>query len=148
MVKVKKTIIIEIISSLFILLFVYTAMMKFIEHDSFKVVLGESPLIGSMANALSWLLPVTEILTAILLFFPSVRIWGFISALFLMTIFTGYITYMLLFASSLPCSCGGVLAHMTWKEHMVFNVFFTILAAAGLRLTLRNKLFIAINRQS
>lgn len=144
----KKSIIPEIISALFILLFVYTATTKLIEHESFRAVLGESPLIGKKANILSWLLPILELFTAALLFIPSFRKWGFTSALILMLIFTFYISYMILFASDLPCSCGGVISRITWPQHLVFNIFFTALAAIALRFTLRNKLFIAINRNS
>jgi hypothetical protein len=145
---VKKTIVPDIISALFILLFVYTALTKLIEHESFKAVLGQSPLIGIKANILSWLLPISELFTATLLFFPSVRKWGLASSLALMLIFTGYITYMISFAKNLPCSCGGVISLMTWSQHLIFNIFFTALAAIALLLTLRNKLFIAINRNS
>ena len=145
---VKKTLIHDIISALFILLFVYTATTKLIEHESFKAVLSLSPLIGIKATILSWVLPILELFTATLLFIPSMRAWGFVSSLILMFLFTGYITYMILFARHLPCSCGGVISLMSWPQHLIFNIFFTALAAIALRLTLKNKLFIAINRKS
>lgn len=145
---INKALVTDIISALFILLFVYTAITKFVGHESFKAVLGQSPLIGIKANALSWLLPISELITALLLFIPSCRKWGFASALILMLLFTGYITYMILFASNLPCSCGGIISQMTWSQHLIFNIFFTALAVIALWLTLKNKLFIAINRNS
>ena len=145
---VKKTIVPDIISALFILLFVYTSITKLIEHESFRAVLSQSPLIGINATILSWVLPILELFTATLLFIPSLRKWGFISSLILMLLFTGYITYMILFARDLPCSCGGIISRMTWRQHLIFNIFFTAIAAIALRLTLRNKLFIAINRSS
>jgi len=145
---VKKTIVPDIISALLILLFVYTAITKLIEQESFRTVLSQSPLIGTKATILSWVLPILELFTATLLFFPTMRKWGLASSLILMFSFTCYITYMILFARDLPCSCGGVISAMTWPEHLIFNIFFTALAAIALRLTLRNKLFIAINRNS
>ncbi|HUZ58725.1 MAG TPA: MauE/DoxX family redox-associated membrane protein [Hanamia sp.] len=145
---VKKTIVPDIISALFILLFVYTALTKLIQHESFRAVLSQSPLIGINATILSWVLPILELFTATLLFFPTMRKWGFASSLILMLLFTCYITYMILFARDLPCSCGGVVSAMTWTEHLIFNIFFTALSAIGLRFTFRNKLFIAINRNS
>ena len=144
----KKTIIPEIISAMFILLFVYTATTKLIEHESFKAVLSQSPLIGIEATLISWVLPVLELLIAILLFFPAMRTWGFTGAFILMAIFTFYIAYMILFAKNLPCSCGGVISRMSWSQHLIFNIFFTALAVIALWLTLRNKLFITINRNS
>jgi hypothetical protein len=146
--KVDRTLITDILSALFILLFVYTATTKLIEHEGFRAVLSQSPLIGINATILSWVLPILELFTATLLFIPTMRKWGFASSLILMLIFTGYITYMISFARHLPCSCGGVISLMTWPQHLIFNIFFTALAAIALRLTLKNKLFIAINRQS
>lgn len=145
---VKKTIVPNIISALFILLFVYTAITKFIEHESFRAVLSQSPLIGINSTIISWVLPILELFTATLLFIPTLRKWGFASSLILMLIFTGYITYMISFSRHLPCSCGGVVSAMTWPEHLIFNIFFTALAAIALRITLKNKLFIAIDRNS
>ena len=146
--KINKLPITDIISALFILLFVYTAATKLIEHESFRAVLEQSPLIGVKANILSWLIPMVELITATLLFIPSFRKWGFASSLILMLLFTCYITYMILFATNLPCSCGGVISRMTWPQHLMFNIFITALAAIALRVSFRNKRFIAINRNS
>ena len=144
----KKKIVADIISSFFILLFVYTATTKLLDHESFRAVLSQSPIIGSKAEILSWVLPVLELFTAMLLFIPSYKKYGFISSFILMLLFTGYVGYMILFSRNLPCSCGGVISQMTWPQHLIFNIFFTALAAIALRLTLRNKLFVAINRNS
>jgi len=145
---VKKTIAIDIISALFILLFVYTATSKLFEHQSFRAVLSLSPLIGSKAETLSWILPMLELFTAALLFIPSYRKYGFVSSFILMLLFTIYVAYMILFAANLPCSCGGVISAMTWSQHLVFNIFFTALAFISWRYSIRNKLFIAIDRKS
>lgn len=144
----KKTIATDIISALFILLFVYTATTKLFGHESFREVLSLSPLIGSKAEILSWIVPILELFIAALLFIPSYRKYGFISSFILMLLFTIYVGYMILFAGNLPCSCGGIISAMTWSQHLIFNIFFTALAAIALHLTLRNKLFIAINRKS
>ena len=138
----------EIIAALFILLFVYTATTKLMEHESFRVVLSQSPLIGIKANVLSWLIPILELITSTLLFIPSFRKWGFAGTFILMVTFTSYITYMICFTKNLPCSCGGVISRMTWSQHLIFNIFCTALAAIAWRLTLKNKLFVAINRNS
>ncbi|MDQ6763261.1 MAG: hypothetical protein M3015_11620 [Bacteroidota bacterium] len=135
----KKSLLIDIISALFILLFVYAGMTKLMGQESFQAILEQSPLIGPKSNILSWLLPTVELFTALLLFIPSKRKLGFVSTFFLMIIFTGYIGYMIFFKPSLPCSCGGVLTGMTWNQHLIFNLCFTALAAIGLRILLTNK---------
>ena len=138
----------EIISALFILLFVYTGVSKLNEQNNFRAVLSHSPIIGSKANFLSLFLPITELFTSILLFIPNTRKWGLIISFGLMCIFTGYIVYMILFTPHLPCSCGGVLKQLTWNQHLILNILFTVLAGLGLWNYNKNKLFIAINRRS
>lgn len=139
---------IELIASLFILLFLYTGISKLKEHEEFQLVLSKSPLLAASAIVLSWLLPIIEIATSVLLFFPSTRKYGLVTSLLLMAIFTIYISYMLLFTSNLPCSCGGVLEHLNWPQHFLFNFFFLLLSILVLWLSNKNKFFIAINRNS
>lgn len=125
---------VEMISSLFILLFVYTAVSKFLDFDSFKAVITQSPLIGSFAYVIAWLLPTLELWVAGLLFIERTRPAGLYAALILMIGFTGYIIYMLLFSSHLPCSCGGVIKYLSWRSHIFFNVFWILLAVLAIKL--------------
>jgi len=123
---------IEIISSLFILLFVYTAVSKLIDFRHFRYTLRTAPMIREYGNILAWLIPVAEITISTLLFFPKTRKVGLWGSLFLMLAFTGYLTYMIFFSEVRPCSCGGVIEKMTWNQHFIFNIFFTLLAGLGL----------------
>lgn len=147
---IKETLFTDIIAALFILLFLYTAITKLIEQEQFANVMRQSPLIGNYSPTLSWLIPILEIITALMLFFPfpAIRKWGFASAFVLMLAFTFYILYMVLFTKDLPCSCGGIISGMTWVQHLIFNIFLTILATYGVGYSIRNKLFIAIDRNS
>ena len=128
----KRNLIIEIISSLLILLFVYTAINKLLDYTAFKNVLSKSPLIGGMAAIIALALPITEGLVSVLLFTPRTRLWGFYSSVALMSVFTLYLAYMINFTPKLPCSCGGVLKQMTWNQHLLFNIFFLALSVTGL----------------
>ena len=139
---------VELISSLFILLFLYTGLSKLNEHTEFQVVLSKSPLLATNPIVLSWLLPIIEIATSVLLFFSATRKYGLVTSMMLMAVFTLYISFMLLFTPNLPCSCGGVLKQLNWSQHLVFNLFFLLLSILTLWLSNRNKLFIAINRNS
>jgi len=128
----RKKIAIEVISSLLILLFMYTALSKLLDFTTFKNVLSRSPFIDNKASVVALALPITEIMVALLLFIPNTRLWGFYGSAALMTIFTLYLGYMILFSPKLPCSCGGVLKQMTWNQHLIFNIFFLLLSATGL----------------
>ncbi len=67
-VHVKKIIIIDIISGLLLLLFLYTAISKMADHDNFRNVLYQSPFLRPVAGVVAWLLPVVELVIAGLLF--------------------------------------------------------------------------------
>lgn len=131
---------VEIISSLFILLFLYTAISKLINFETFRNGLHAYPSIKEKATIIAWFVPLSEIAVSILLFFPKSRKSGLWGSLALMVIFTAYIAYMLFFSKIRACSCGGVIEKMTWNQHFIFNLFFTLLAMLALWLNRkRNK---------
>ena len=128
--------IIEIISLLYALLFVYAAMAKILDFENFQIQLGQSPLLSVYAWWVSFAVPAVEILISILLCIPRFKNIGLFFALGLMVMFSAYIFLILNFSSFIPCSCGGILEKMSWKAHLVFNLFFVFLALVALLFTL------------
>jgi uncharacterized membrane protein YphA (DoxX/SURF4 family) len=122
----------EIISFLFILLFIYAALTKLLDYENFKVQLSNSPILTKISGFIAVFIPLAEILTAVFLARTRFRMTALYGALALMTIFTAYIIAILQFSYTIPCSCGGVLSNMTWENHLVFNTGFLLLAAAGI----------------
>jgi len=127
----KKQIVIEIISFLFILLFVYAAMMKLLDVEKFTVQLGQSPLLMAFAPQFAWGVPILELLIAAMLIFSRTRLVGLYASFTLMVMFTVYIIIILNFAAHVPCSCGGILEDMNWTEHLTFNIGFVVLSIVG-----------------
>ena len=127
----KKSLIIEIISILLIILFVYAATSKLLDYQKFRVQLGQSPLLTSFAGFVAWFVPLVEVLIAILLAQARFRRLGLYAAFSLMTMFTTYIFILTHYSEYVPCSCGGILEKMNWNQHFIFNIIFTTLAAAG-----------------
>lgn len=125
---------IELIAAVLICLFVYASLSKLLSYSTFVAQLNMHPMLKPFAGFFAWAIPVAESVIAILLFLPHTRLIGFKASLAIMTIFTLYITGMLLFNTHLPCSCGGVLQSLTWKQHLLFNLFFMLLAFVGGRL--------------
>uniref|UniRef100_UPI003743C6E5 MauE/DoxX family redox-associated membrane protein n=1 Tax=Pedobacter schmidteae TaxID=2201271 RepID=UPI003743C6E5 len=75
----------------------------------------------------SVLIPFSELLIVLFLLFDKTRMPALISSFALLIIFTAYIVYILNFAPSVPCSCGGVISKLSWSGHLVFNgAFITI----------------------
>lgn len=128
---------INIIAYAFIILFLYTAFSKLMVYDRSLQDLRRSPFIEDFALPLSILLPVLEIVIAAMLFIPKYRYWGMIGSAGLMLLFTIYVSAMVFTLKSLPCSCGGLIRELTWKQHFFFNVFFTLLAFTGVWLSRR-----------
>lgn len=128
----KSKITVEIIGFLFILLFVYAALMKLMDVEKFQVQLGQSPMLMAFAEPVSFLLPITELIVAGMLAFSRTLLIGLYASFTLMALFTGYIVIILNFASHVPCSCGGILERMGWTEHLIFNIVFVLVAVTGI----------------
>ena len=128
----KRSLIAELVVGSLILLYIYTASSKLLDFGSFRHVLSRSPLIGNFAPVVAWILPTAEVLISLLLILPKTRRIGLWCSFVLMLAFTGYVGYMLAFTPHLPCSCGGVLKQMTWKQHLVFNITYSIIALLGI----------------
>jgi len=134
----KKTIIIEIISGLLAILFVYASLSKLLNYTTFRLQVSASPVIGQFA-AIAWTLPVIEIIITVLLTINATRKYGLYASAFLLILFTGYIVCMLAFVKHLPCSCGGVLNKLSWKQHVLFNIFFLLVCLSGIVIERKRK---------
>lgn len=128
----KRSMIIEIICGLLTALLVYAAISKLLNYSTFLLQLRQDPFITIFANVLAWALPAIEITISIFLVVSSLRLLGLYAALFLLTLFTAYITALLIYGHFIPCSCGGVLAVLSWKQHIILNTGFAALAVGGI----------------
>ncbi|GEP49842.1 hypothetical protein FNO01nite_05140 [Flavobacterium noncentrifugens] len=129
-----KRVIIQIVTLLYILLFIYAATAKLLDLENFTVQLGQSPLLSAFASWVGYAVIAAEFLIAALLIFPKTRLAGLFAAFGLMVMFTAYIYIILNYSEFVPCSCGGILEKLGWKEHLVFNIIFVILAASAVLL--------------
>ncbi|HCV80270.1 MULTISPECIES: MauE/DoxX family redox-associated membrane protein [Zunongwangia] len=120
----------------FILLFAYTGGSKLIDIDPLYTSLRNTPLYfgKSLALIISWGLPAVEIATALSLCFSKFRYTGLICAGILIFVFIMYTGWIVIFPMQQPCSCGGILAEMSWKQHFLFNLFSEALALSGIYL--------------
>jgi uncharacterized membrane protein YphA (DoxX/SURF4 family) len=124
--------VLDIISALFILLFVYAAITKLMDIQKFQVTIGQSPLLTDFAVSVSWLVPTFELIAASMLALPKTRLAGLLISLTLMVSFTTYIFIIMNFSEHVPCSCGGVLQRMSWRQHLAFNLGFVVMGIVGI----------------
>ncbi len=138
--------IVEIISTYFILLFVYTALSKYVDHATFVQSLTISPFhwIRAIALPVSFLLPAFELFIALLLLdtrfkigrFELSRRTGFYISFGLMLFFTVYVAYILYSPTikHVPCNCGGLIQLLSWRQHVYFNSASSLFALLGILL--------------
>jgi uncharacterized membrane protein YphA (DoxX/SURF4 family) len=130
---------VEIIVFLFVILFLYTGISKIMDYDIFKEQLAESPVLKPVAQLVAIGLPLLEFLLSAMLIIPRWRLKGLYFSTALMIAFTIYIIALMLFADHLPCSCGGVLAQLSWGQHIVFNSVYIVLGVIGIILERNNR---------
>jgi len=127
---------IRFISILLITLWVYTAANKLMDVGLFRSQLARQPFSPAFAPLLTWFLPIIELAAAYLLMFTKTRTAGMLLSFLLMTVFSIYVALAVTgFWENIPCSCGGVLNRLGWKDHLWFNLFFTALAGIGIYLS-------------
>ena len=136
-------IIIEAITAILLLLWIYTGLTKLIHYDKFSFEAGRSPFLQHIASVVAITVPITELIIAALLIIKRTRVTGLYASLFLMTLFTGYVYIMLRYAYDLPCSCGGIIELLTWEQHLIVNFTITILTAIAI--LLQNRQSIALS---
>ncbi|SEN04813.1 hypothetical protein SAMN05192574_102292 [Mucilaginibacter gossypiicola] len=118
----------EVIVGLVIVLFVYAAVSKLADFDLFRrqMLIQVFPL--WLSSILVWAIPLAELIAAIMLLFSNTMQRGLYLSCLLMTVFSGYISLVLLHVfKKVPCSCGGILQNMGWETHLTFNAVFLIL---------------------
>jgi hypothetical protein len=122
--------IVDIINALLILLFAYTSISKLVHIDHFRYVLSKAPLTGDYSSFFAWAIILVEIVIVLLLF-TTIRT-GLYAAALLLILFTTYLLYMILTKSTLPCSCGGVIQKLSWRQHIFFNTFFILISIVAI----------------
>jgi putative oxidoreductase len=131
----KKTFSLESICALMIILFLYASISKYVAWGRFIYDMHNQPFPHWMADSLIYVLPPIEIIIAIGLVFSRTRLAALYSSLILMSLFTLYTALVLTHVfHRVPCSCGGIIKYLSWKQHLAFNLFFVGIAYAGIRL--------------
>jgi putative oxidoreductase len=146
----KRQVLLESISALLILLFLYASLSKFLDFQRFIGDMNNQPFPKSMTFFLVWGIPSLEIAIALALIAERTRLAGLYASAALLGLFTLYTGAILLhFFAYIPCSCGGLIRKLSWRQHLVFNLFFMALSVIGIILQQRKSLHsISITKNS
>jgi len=133
--RMKRKIVVEVICSLLVLLFLYTSLSKWLAFKTFTGEMNNQPFPNWMTPWLVWILPVGEVLIVLALLFEKTRMKGLWASLILMSLFTIYTALILLKVfKRIPCSCGGVIKHLNWNQHLVFDCICVLLSSTAVLL--------------
>ena len=144
----RKTKLFDWVTAVFIILFTFTAVNKLFDSSTFRIALVQSPLLVYYADFVGIAVPVTELVIVAMLIISATRKIGIWSSLFLIIIFTFYISYLLLFVRDMPCNCGGILKSLSWKSQLAVNLLLIAITGYALFDLRRNKLSIKVLRES
>ena len=126
---------VDAIIALLVALFVYTALGKILDPQTFTGQMYNQPLPRPIASLLAWTVPSAELSAVVLLSIRRFRNYGLWLSCALLLAFTLYVG--LVYFNSfdrMPCSCAGAFKNMSWGGHLVFNVALTLTAFTGLYL--------------
>ncbi len=135
----KKSIILGLIRLMLLLLWVPVAVDKLWDLQGFHSTLLRQPIPEWWAGILFWLLPLLELLTAVLIAWRKNRRrihQGMWLSTLLMLGFTLFILFGVLgWYEKRPCGCGSVISGLSWEDHLWFNAVFLIVSIIGIWFT-------------
>ncbi|MDR6782666.1 MauE/DoxX family redox-associated membrane protein [Pedobacter africanus] len=130
---------VEAICWLYFLLFAYAAFDKLMGYDKFVVTMGQSGMLTPYASVLAWLVPLVEVVLALMLVLNWFRLFGLYAAFGLMTMFTTYIFMVLYVMEKELCGCGAAIEALGWGWHMVLNAGFVVLGVIAIVLVYKGQ---------
>lgn len=117
-----------------ILIWMYTGLDKVLRFRSSRDAFLNQPFPWDLSETLAFAVPATELVLAILLFFPLSRWWGYMGSVLALTVFTTYVGLIWVGAfPRVPCNCAGIIESMGWAEHFWMNLGLIGIAIWGLR---------------
>lgn len=137
--KGRHSVVVEVICWAYFLLFAYAAFDKLMGYDKFVVTMGQSGMLTPYAGVLGWLVPVVELVLALMLVLNWFRLLGLYAAFGLMTMFTTYIFIVLQVMDKELCGCGAAIEALGWGWHLVLNLVLVGLAVIAIVLVYKGQ---------
>ncbi|TXI91089.1 MAG: hypothetical protein E6Q36_00090 [Chryseobacterium sp.] len=129
----------DLICGLLLFVFLYTSWDKIRNLENFEFTIGRTDLLHPIAGAAARLVILTELLILTFLFIPKTRRLGLIGSIILLSLFTLYVVYLIVYAPNMPCQCAGFIEKLSWNQHLIFNISLILLCFIGLALFKKGK---------
>ncbi|HEX6916330.1 MAG TPA: MauE/DoxX family redox-associated membrane protein [Chitinophagaceae bacterium] len=123
----------SLITSIMVFVYTYTALSKLLHVKTNVSVLHELPLLNYFAPFLAFFIPLAELSLVILLLVPARNKQALYLSLGMLAVFTIYLITALIAGFHLPCTCGGVLEKLSWRQHVLFNLFLIAFNVVAIR---------------
>jgi putative oxidoreductase len=121
--------IIEICVHLLAVLLIVTAGSKIADLDKFAGQISNQPFDNRFTDILTYGVPTLEVMLVIGLLWPAKRLVALYGTAVLLTIFTIYIALVTFnFYDRVPCGCAFAFERLSWPQHLMMNLFFTLLS--------------------
>jgi len=134
----KRETILKIVTGLIAAMFFYAAYSKLIDMQQSRIQMRGQVFPAAIADILTWLIPVTELIITTGLLLSPTRLRALYASLGLLLLFSIYIAITMSGTfGKIPCSCGGILRHMGYWTHLIFNLGFMLLATLGIAIEQR-----------
>lgn len=131
----KRKMIVEVIAFLLMLLFLFASVSKWLAFKTFIGDINNQPFPNWLTPWITNLLPPIEVLIVLALMFEKTRTAGLYASLILMSAFSIYSAAVLLkFFDYIPCSCGGIIKNLSWRDNLILNLFFVAISIVGILL--------------
>lgn len=125
----------RVLSSLLILIWIYTSFEKLLRFEQSRKAFHNQTFPVELAEVLTYTVPISELLIALLLLFSVTRWWGYLGSILLLTVFLTYVGLIWVGAfPRVPCNCAGIIESLGWAEHFVLNLGLIGVSVWGLRL--------------
>ena len=134
-----------------VFVFIYAAFNKLYDLEAFEDQLSLSPMIPEgFYRAVAIVIPLAEVAISLVLCVPRKYKAALYSSYFLLLLFTFYIIFLMRYSTYVPCSCGGILGNLSWKQHVLFNVILLMLSITSCYIAEQESgnLSLQTNRQS
>jgi hypothetical protein len=137
--SIKPAMVVEILSYLFIVLFVYAALRKFLDLAMFSKELTRLRFLKQSSKGIIITISTIEIIVAILLAITRTRLLGLFCTFSLFVLYTIYLLFLLEYTKVIPPHFGEIIDYVTLPEYLFGNIILSYLGFITLNIQLRLK---------
>jgi uncharacterized membrane protein YphA (DoxX/SURF4 family) len=138
----RRSIYLSVLLFYFIWLLVFSGITKLADQSFVNFWLNTPFLFEkSIAEVFAIVIPIVELLTAVLIGLRRTRRIGLYFAVLIFMIYATYSIWSLLNVNGIPCSCTGLIAKFSWKQYLYFNIGNLVLACLSFYILKNDKRF-------